>query len=167
MKNFESYKNNLPYPSSIDFTTVFWYRAGRAVATQEGTAAIVSLTNSTPDFTSCVVEKIVNQQKLKEARDAYGAETARLTEVFRQDLFEDLGITNHPMRDKLFSKAWEDGRAHGFSEVYHCACNLIDLIELPKGSILITPADILLENVGRSGQVQIYELAEELQGMLK
>jgi hypothetical protein len=48
---------------------------------------------------------------------------------FKTDLFEDLGIQDHPKKELLYSKAWERGHAHGFAEVYNHACDLAELID--------------------------------------
>ncbi len=160
----------MPYPNKADFSSKYWYRAGKVIAKQEaGEENIVFIAgNGSPeDLANCLSETIADKEKFDQAKKDYQAETRRLMDLFAQDLFKDLGIENHPMRDKLFSKAWEDGHSNGLSEVYNCALNLVDLIELPKGSILITPTDVILENPGRSKMVQIYELAKQLQGMLK
>lgn len=47
---------------------------------------------------------------------------------FKNDLFEELSITDNPKRELLFQKAWELGHSSGYSEVYLYACDLVDLI---------------------------------------
>ena len=56
-------------------------------------------------------------------------DNARLEEEFKRDLFEDLGITNNPKAEKLYSKAWELGHSAGYSEIYLDAQDLVELIE--------------------------------------
>ena len=63
------------------------------------------------------------------ARAAYDAREAEIHETFRQDLFEDLGITDNPKRDRLYSIAWSQGHSSGFHEVYNYAQDLVDLIK--------------------------------------
>ena len=123
--NFDSYKNALSYPSKADFTVTYWYRDGACICTQYPGEILAS------DFKTegCVKQSSVDEAAFRAARDAYGAETARLTAKFKADLFADLGIADHPQREKLYSKAWDDGHANGLSEVHSCAENLVDLLE--------------------------------------
>jgi len=62
------------------------------------------------------------------AWNAYREETLQLVELFKQDLFIDLGIENNPKREKLFRLAWEMGHSSGYSEVVGIADELVDLI---------------------------------------
>jgi hypothetical protein len=80
------------------------------------------------NYADAVVEVTVDTAAFQAARDAYGAETARLEAQFKADLFKELGIENNPKRDKLFSKAWELGHSSGYSEVYSYADDLVELI---------------------------------------
>ena len=57
------------------------------------------------------------EDAIKKARDAYKAETRRLTDEFEVDLAAHHGMTNHPRRQALFDKAWEDGHADGYLAV--------------------------------------------------
>lgn len=122
--DFDKYKNTLPYPSESQFRTTYWYRGGRCVCTQKPGESLA------PGFdtSSCVKETAVDKDALRAARAAYGAETSRLLELFKRDMFEDLGIADNPKRDKLFSIAWDKGHSAGLSEVYNEAQDLVDLI---------------------------------------
>lgn len=64
----------------------------------------------------------------KERRDAYQAEEARLTDLFKKDLYEYCGVQNNPRREECFSKAWEMGHASGFNDVAVCFTEIVDLI---------------------------------------
>lgn len=48
---------------------------------------------------------------------------------FKADLFDELGILNHPKRELLFDKAYKLGHANGFNEVFNYALDLVELIE--------------------------------------
>jgi len=71
-----------------------------------------------------------------QARKDYCADEARLTEEFRQEALEDVGLKGHPKADKAFAMAWERGHANGLHEVF---CELQGLAEIllsdytPKG----------------------------------
>ena len=62
-------------------------------------------------------------------RRAYHEEEARLTALFKKDCLAELGLVAHPKADLLFSKAWENGHASGYSDVLYWMQYLSDLIE--------------------------------------
>ena len=159
--NFSKYVNNTPYPSTSDFTTTYWYRAGQVVCKQKPGESLASGF----DTTKCVKEKVTDEVALKKAREAYGAEQQRIVAEFKRDLFADLGIENHPMREKLYSKAWDDGHSGGFAEIYNCACDLVDLIEIPRGAVLVT-RDSVISGGGESDWRSVLKAAKALQKLL-
>lgn len=48
---------------------------------------------------------------------------------FKTELFAEYGMTNHPKAEKCYNLAWENGHAHGFSEV---AVHFAEYAELVK-----------------------------------
>lgn len=64
----------------------------------------------------------------KDVWKAYNDEECYLVEMFKQDLFNELGIADNPKREKLFAIAWENGHSSGYSEVFNEAIDLVDLI---------------------------------------
>lgn len=62
-------------------------------------------------------------------RKEYRKEESRLDDLFQSDLFDDLGISENPKKDKLFSMAYERGHSGGMEEVYAYASELVELIE--------------------------------------
>lgn len=143
--NFDLYENTLDYPCAADFTTTHYYRDGACIHTRTPS------TPHHPSFTDgCIREVIVDKAALKAAQTAYYAETSRLQEQFKQDLFAELEITNHPMREKMYSQAWDDGHSSGLSEVYNCALSLVNLIEVPAGFVLVS-ADTMIFGSGVLG----------------
>jgi len=116
--DFDRYKNGMPWPQKKEYVnpkveeveehfvgTIRQIEAARADAIERGEA------------------------EYKEARRAYGAETARLEAQFKADLEEETGLQNHPKKDKLYAKAWERGHSGGLSEVYNEYLDLSDLLE--------------------------------------
>ena len=65
--------------------------------------------------------KLFNQRQQKHC--------AKLHEQFKKELFDELGISDNPKREMLFSKAWEQGHGCGYAEVYNYARDLVDLIQ--------------------------------------
>lgn len=60
--------------------------------------------------------------------EAYLKEEQQIMSQFKQDLFIELDIENNPKREKLFSIAWDYAHSSGYSEVFNCAEELVDLI---------------------------------------
>lgn len=159
--NFDKYINHLDYPHAAMYTTTYWYSGGKVVCTQKPGESLASGF----DTSACVKERVCDDEALKAARVAYGAETQRIAEEFKKDLFADLGIENHPMRGKLYKLAWDDGHPSGFQEVYNCACNLVDLIEIPPRAVLVTP-DAIINGGGMSYWRDVEKAAKALQKVL-
>lgn len=65
-----------------------------------------------------------HKRRKKYAVDATGV----LLTVFKRDLYNILGITNHPKAEKLFSLAWERGHGNGYLYVFQEAEDLADLL---------------------------------------
>lgn len=107
------------YPNKQDYQTTYYYKAGVCV----GNCA----TEVKPsDFS--VKETVLDEKSYKEHLKQYSEEKANLLKEFKQDLFEELGITHHPKREKLFEKAWENSRSEGLYQVIVEAESLADLI---------------------------------------
>lgn len=127
--DFKSYHNNMPYPTSENFTVTWWYTRGKAVARKRDNGAIEFLNGgNTESMVGAVQEKIVDLEAFRAAVLRHREHGNELVGRFRQDLFEDLGIQDNPKRDLLFEKAWELGHSSGLQEVYSYAEDLVGLI---------------------------------------
>ena len=141
-----TYRVDKPYPSKAQFTTTYWYSLGKLVARSINGGPICELDSEgrvakhlePSDVKNLVHESKLDETAFRNARDEYGREEGLQYERFRRDLFKELGIEHHPLREKLFSRAWDEGHSAGYAEVLNCAHNLMDLIELPKGAVLVT-----------------------------
>lgn len=133
MDNFEKYEPKLPYPNKHDYITTYYYHRGRCVAREvpgelpvaEGTSILMEREK----LAHCIVEKALDEVAYETARQAYRDEQNRLMKQFEIDLYVDLGITRNKKRFDLYAKAWDRGHAHGYSEIYAVACDLVDLIK--------------------------------------
>lgn len=72
--------------------------------------------------------KAFHFKAIQEEKDAYQEETIRVNALFKQDVFDDLGISDNPKRELLWSKAYERGHSAGMHEVYLIADDLVELI---------------------------------------
>jgi hypothetical protein len=114
MKPFEYYKTvEVQYPSKDEYTNVFVYSQGKVV----WQGPYVPFKEIADRFKGMLVEKVVNEEGLKEQRRAYGAEVSRLEAEFKRDLFEEHGVTGNPKAGLCFGIAWDNGHASGYSEV--------------------------------------------------
>ena len=120
-RTYEKYQNKMPYPNKNDFTTLHVY--------QGGTVLYSGPVDNKPANVSGVVERTIDKEALQSARQAYGAENARLIRLFQDDLFEENGVTDNPKRFKAYDLAWEHGHSSGMSEVVLFFEELVDLIK--------------------------------------
>jgi phosphomannomutase len=110
--NFDDYKNTMPYPSKPKKPHLNISHASQDV--QQYFLALKKWESEMEIYRKEVA--------------AYQKTDADLYVKFMQDIFDDLGIANNPKRDRLFSIAWDMGHSAGYSEVYHYASELVDLI---------------------------------------
>lgn len=111
--DFSKYDNKIPYPKKPSKPT------------------LSTRTPSSSDLENYAKEQLEFTDKeiaYKSNFNAYWEENARLHELFKQDLFKDLGIENHPKRDKIFSLAWQFGHSYGFSEVASYADDIVETL---------------------------------------
>lgn len=158
--NFQNYQNTLPFPHKHAFTTTFWYKGGKCVCTQRPGESLASGF----DTKSCVKEVVVDDAAYQEACNAWNNEEQRVVSLFKQDLFNELDIAQHPLRQKLYALAWERGHANGLTEVFNCALNLMDFMEIPEGAVLVAKDGVVWGP--RTVTVQADEKAAELQDLL-
>lgn len=120
MKDIKYYTTmNTTYPNRKDYQTTYYYKAGVCVGNSNST-------QPTPEYT--VKEAVTDEKSFKEHQAEYYTEKAKLHNEFKQDLFEELGIQDHPKREKLFEKAWESSGSDGYYQVWLEAESLVDLI---------------------------------------
>ena len=60
---------------------------------------------------------------------AYKSETYALEQQFKLDSLAELGLSEHPKADLFFKKAWEDGHAGGYFEVFSVMQDLAELLD--------------------------------------
>ena len=131
---FDKFHNRQPYPNLRDYMTVYFYQKGELVGVKEpdgntyriGAKGKREWVHEPPPHGAA--EKVVDKDAYYAARDEWQSEQARLEAEFREELFRDLKIADHPKRDLLFQKAWDRGHASGYAEVYNVALDLVDLI---------------------------------------
>ncbi len=130
MKPFEYYsENNEVYPDRREYTGVFVYDKGKLVwqgGLNDYSLVLESLKRNHPNY---VMQKFVNEESYKEQRTKWNVENARLHTEFKEDIFGEFGVQNHPKRERVFELAWDRGHSSGFSEVYLVFEELVELIK--------------------------------------
>jgi len=97
------FENKLPYPTSETLTA---------------NAEHIRLTEEIKELKQ-KVEDLREERKsiLTDMRVAYNTESQELVRKFRVALEVSYELQNHPNRDKIWRKAWDDGHSGGYGEV--------------------------------------------------
>ena len=89
--------------------------------------------NNKTDVYEAVQAGLYNSKlKWEDDKKAYHLDCARLMKVFKQDLFEQYGVTNHPKAELCYGKAYEYGHSSGMSEIAIAFADLVELIQDPS-----------------------------------
>lgn len=118
--NFEIYKNTLPYPE----------KPNNVSKLKRQRFGFDPLKNS-KDARMLVEAVEADEREMVEyveQIDLYRTEEMRRHRQFKFDLFEELGISDNPKAELLFSKAWDRGHSDGYYAVFNVAVDLMDLI---------------------------------------
>lgn len=131
MKPFEYYsKPQTLYPNKKDYTTFYVYDKGECICEEKSGSATGSITKShlNQKYPNAVIQEVLGEDAYKAHRKEYDAESAKLHQEFKNDLFEEFGVSDNPKRFKCFDLAWEHGHSSGYEEVYNYFCDFVDLI---------------------------------------
>lgn len=106
--DYEKYKNKMAYPSIEEM------KGAQATITQIEQLTVPKLKETLkPELDRAKAEI----DAFKARRKAYNEETARLNELFKQDALKEVGLSEHPNRDRIYSAAWDRGHSGGLPEV--------------------------------------------------
>lgn len=94
--------------------------------------SLKSLKPTEEDMDLFLAEKEKYKTELEEYKiknTFYGEEIMRLYFLLEEMIKDDSGLNDIPeqYRDKLYNYAWEKGHSSGYSEVYNCLCNLVEI----------------------------------------
>jgi len=130
--NFDKYKNEKPYPiyvqrvPNIEYLNNLVYSWAELIGEEKVNEIVSTIQNLIKILKDVELEAFA---KRGEMLDAHGKEDKRLNEEFWKDAFAELGIdSNHPKAGTLKRIAWENGHAHGYSDVFSELINLADLL---------------------------------------
>lgn len=109
--NFSKYTNKLTYPAKPKKPSV--------------------PVNGTSKDYEAYTAKLQNYEnsliKYKEELKKYNLEGMRLIKLFENDCMEEVGLSNHPKREKVWEYAWKEGHSGGLNDVY---CIISDIAEI-------------------------------------
>lgn len=135
MKPLDYYREvGTPFPSKSDHTVQYWYKNGAVFARRlpgweaPRLAPDFKTVPAAADLNKLATERVVDETVYNQLRAEYQAASAILADEFRADALADSGLTGDPAGDVLFDKAWEDGHAHGHSEVLNELERLVDFL---------------------------------------
>jgi len=123
MKDFDYYgEAEMPYPRKPDFATTYFYSKGALMLTVKPGEPFPS------NRWTWTRETVLDNDSYMKAVTAYNVAIKAKHDEFTEDLFKELSIEDSPKKEKLFDIAWDNGHSYGFSQVYHEACDLVELI---------------------------------------
>ena len=125
MKPFKYYSTStVVYPDKRDYITFYVYDKGKCL--YEGKDKTKAELKT--EYPGAIIQEVLDEVAYKEHRKLYDAEHARLYLEFKEDLFDEFGMSDHPKREKIFTYAWEEGHYCGLEDVYSVFSDIVDLI---------------------------------------
>jgi len=131
MKDFSYYSNTdlkVLAPLKANFTTYYVYNNGVVIFSGTKTEYEEFNKNSIT-YSRALVQKVVDEEKYKEALRLYRSTVAEREEEFKKDLFVEFGVEDNPKREQCYEIAYNMGKSNGFSEVYCCFDEIVGLIK--------------------------------------
>ena len=117
VQSFDKRYREVPYPERL-YRPRFSNLISAGTSAREARAFAVALEKYEAQKPEFLVKEKEYRKKLN-----------LIEEEFKQALFEDLGISDNPKRELLYSKAYEMGHSSGFSNIYSYASDLVELID--------------------------------------
>ena len=128
MKPFDYYsKQKTDYPNKKNYYTFYVYDKG--VVLWSGPNWEKDKAELKEEYPNALIQEVLDEDAYKARRQEYDVESAKLDREFRDDLFEDYGVSDNPKRFKCFELAWEHGHSSGLEEVYGYFGDLVVLIQ--------------------------------------
>ena len=128
MKPFDYYsKPQIDYPNKKDYITFYVYDKGEVL--WSGFHWIKDKAELKEEYPNALIQEVLDEEAYRAHLKEYNDESAKLHREFRDDLFEDYGVSDNPKRFKCFELAWEHGHSSGLEEVYGYFGDLVVLIQ--------------------------------------
>ena len=128
MKPFDYYsKQKTDYPNKNNYYTFYVYDKGECL--WSGFHWIKDKAELKEEYPNALIQEVLDEEAYRAHLKEYNDESAKLHREFRDDLFEDYGVSDNPKRFKCFELAWEHGHSSGLEEVYGYFGDLVVLIQ--------------------------------------
>ena len=128
MKPFDYYsKPKIAYPNKLDYITFYVYDRGELL--DQFAAWDRSKRSLNEKYPNAVIQEVLDEDSYEAHRRLYNTEKQKLEQEFQDDLFYEFGVSDNPKRHKCFALAWENGHAHGHSEVHSHFGDYVELIK--------------------------------------
>ena len=128
MKPFDYYsKQKTDYPNKKNYYTFYVYDKG--VVLWSGPNWEKDKAELKEEYPNALIQEVLDEEAYRAHLKEYNDESAKLHREFRDDLFEDYGVSDNPKRFKCFELAWEHGHSSGLEEVYGYFGDLVVLIQ--------------------------------------
>lgn len=131
MKPFEYYsKLQTLYPNKKDYITFYVYDRGVCLAEEKSGSVSGGITKShlNQKYPNAVIQEVFDEEAYTAHCKEYNAESTKLHQEFKNDLFDAFGVTDNPKKDRCFELAWEHGHPSGYEEVYNYFGDFVELI---------------------------------------
>jgi hypothetical protein len=128
MKNFDYYtKPNIFYPRKQDYITYYVYNEGKVITKTVGYEKSKTLLKY--EYPGAVIQEILDKKAFEEHQRQFDEELQSRLEEFKNDLYEEFGVSDNPKRHKAYEYAWENESSYGLSKVHEVFGQLVELIE--------------------------------------
>ena len=128
MKPFDYYsKQKTDYPNKNNYYTFYVYDKG--VVLWSGPNWEKDKAELKEEYPNALIQEVLDEEAYRAHLKEYNDESAKLHREFRDDLFEDYGVSDNPKRFKCFELAWEHRHSSGLEEVYGYFEDLVVLIQ--------------------------------------
>jgi hypothetical protein len=74
-------------------------------------------------------QEVLEKESRRAANRYYNEQVRDVTERFKQACFKELGIQDHPKKEKAFEIAWDYGHSSGYYEVYNYLETISELLK--------------------------------------
>lgn len=161
--DFSKYVFTKEQPQRKDYVNTYWYTRGVCVAKKVG-AETLSLENKLASEAAATQETYFDKEAFETALEEWKHERLNINLMFKQDLFDELGISNHPLRETLFSIAQEycTSKSHKdcLDEFFEHASKLARLLRIPPNHVLVSSENIFYNKPIH--EISLNEVVQEL-----
>ena len=128
MKPFDYYsKQKTDYPNKNNYYTFYVYDKG--VVLWSGPNWEKDKAELKEEYPNALIQEVLDEEAYRAHLKEYNDESAKLHREFRDDLFEDYGVSDNPKRFLCYQLAWEHGHSSGLADIYGYFGDLVVLIQ--------------------------------------